>query len=238
MGVSKDSTLHMHATQVGLLQVRFTEISLFQMHPGEECSLQVRFTEVGLLEMRFLQGHFFQVGPNELSLLQMRHTQVGSRQQHCCGSALFFSGFIPLFACEAATQIRQWERVQVYITQVRAPQVQPLAILLLIAPSCEITSFFAPCQEPLDIGTTQFHPFKGIDASCDIKGRRKTAHQLFLTCYLDLRFGPPGLPLGLPEFLPRLALTSGRPLYGCLIRTPCCLVWSGGGDDPPSQCTL
>src|SRR5258706_2725799 len=235
MGTSKDSTFHMYATQVGLLQVRFTEMSLFQMHPGEECSLQVRFTEVGFLEMCFLQGRFFQVGPNELSLLQMRPTQIGSCQQHCRGSALFFSGFIPRFACEAATQMRQWERLKIYITQVRTPQFQPLAILLLIAPSCEITSVFAPCQEPLDIGTTQFHPFKGINASSDIRGRREIAHQLFLTCYLDLGFGPPGLPLGLPVCLPRLALTSGRLLlYGCLIGTPCCPVWSRGGDDTPS----
>src|SRR5258706_10307682 len=116
MGVSKDSTLHMHATQVGLLQVRFTEISLFQMHPGEECSLQVRFTEVSSLEMCFLQGRLFQVGPNQLRLLQMRPTQIGSCQQHCRGSPLFFSGFIPLLACEAAQQMRQRECVQVYIT--------------------------------------------------------------------------------------------------------------------------
>ena len=217
--LSQVGPLQYRARGVGLLQVRFTEISLFQMHPGEECSLQVRFTEVGFLEMCFLQGHFFQVGPNQLSLLQVRPTQVGSCQQHCRGSALFFSGFIPLFACEAAMQIRQWEPVQVYITQVRTPQVQPLAILLLVAASREITSVFAPCQEPLDIGTTQFHPFKGIDASSDIRGRRETAHQLFLTCYLDL--------------------TSRRLLlYGCLIGTPCCPVWSRGGDDTPSQCTL
>src|SRR5579859_706797 len=89
--------------------------------------------------------------------------------------------------------------MQVDITQIRTPQVQPLAILLLlVAARCWVTSVIACCQEPLDIGTTQFHPLEGIDASCDIWGRRKAAGQLFLALRPNLWFSTPGCQLGLP----------------------------------------
>src|SRR5258708_7903075 len=168
------------------------------MRPGEECSLQAGFTEVGFLEMRFVQRHFFQVCPDEFSPLQVRLAQIGSREQTCRGSALFFSGLIPLFAGEAAAQTRQWKGMQVYITQVRTPQVQPLAILLLVTAHSWTTPVLVCCQEPLDIGTTQFHPLVGIDASCDIRGRRQTAGQLFLALRPNLWFSTPGCQLGLP----------------------------------------
>src|SRR5215469_14305196 len=86
-------------------------------------------------------------------------------------AALLFSGFIPLFAAEAAAQVCQWQGMQVNITQVRAPQIQPTAHPLLGACS-RIIHFFVCCQEPLDIGTTQFHPLERINASFRIRDLR------------------------------------------------------------------
>ncbi len=148
--------------------------------------------------MRFVQRHFFQVGPDKFSLLQVCLAQISTREQNFCSSALLFCSFIPLFAGEAATQARQRKGMQVHITQVRTPQIQPPAHLLLVAARPGITCVFVCCQQPLDIGTAQSHPFEGIDASFGIRGRRKTADQLFLTSHIDLGFGPPGLLLGLP----------------------------------------
>ena len=149
---SESSTLPIHLAQVGFFQVGFTEVSFLQMCPGEECSLQVGPGEVGFLEMRFVQGHFFQVCPDEFSLLQVRLAQIGSREKNCRGSALFFGSLIPLFAGEAAEQTRQWKGMQVCITQVRGPQIQALAIPLLVAGRSGITFTFECYQEPLDIG--------------------------------------------------------------------------------------
>src|SRR2546430_2189882 len=112
------------------------------MRPGEECSLQVGPGEVGFLEMRVVQRHFFQVCPDEFSLLQVRLAQIGSSEQNCCGSALFCRGIIPLLASEAAAQTRQRKGMQVYITQVRPPQVQALAILLLLLVAARSGSTF------------------------------------------------------------------------------------------------
>ena len=123
------------------------------------------------LEMRFVQRHFFQVYPDEHSLLQVRFAQIGSREQNCCLCALFCRGVFPLFAGEATAQASQRKTMQVYITQVRAAQVQSPAILLAAAPFG--IAFVLVCyQQPLDIGTAQLHPFEGIDASLDIRGRR------------------------------------------------------------------
>src|SRR5260370_30192496 len=168
------------------------------MLPGEEGSLQAGFAEVGSLEMRFVQRLLLQVCPDEFSPLQVRLAQIGSREQNCRGSALFFSGLIPLFAGEAAAQTRQWKGMQVYITQIRTPQVQPLAILLLVTARSWTTPVLVCCQEPRDIGTTQFHPLEGIDATCDVRDLRKTEGQLFLALRPNLWFSTPGFQLGLP----------------------------------------
>src|SRR6266571_2927828 len=93
------------------------------MRSGEECSLQAGPGEVGFLEMRFVQRHFFQV----------RLAQIGSREQNRCPSSLFSRGLIPLLAGEATEHTRQRKGMQVCITHVRTPQIQPRAILLLLA---------------------------------------------------------------------------------------------------------
>src|SRR5213080_866647 len=213
VGSSEGCTLQKHLAQVGFPQVSFTEVSFLQTSPGEECSIQVRTGEVGFLEMRFAQRRFFQVCPDEHSLFQVRLAQINSRQQNYCGSALFFSGLIPLLAGEATAQTRQWKGMQIYITQIRTPQVQPLAILLLVAGRCGTASVLVCCQEPLDIGTTQFHSLEGIDASRDIWGRRKITAQLFLALLPNLGFSTPGCQMGLP----------------------CCTVQSRGSEDTLSR---
>src|SRR6266567_3661227 len=205
--------LQMRLAQVGFPQVSFTEVSFLQTSPGEECSIQVRTGEVGFLEMRFAQRRFFQVCPDEHSLFQVRLAQISSRQQNYCGSALFFSGLIPLLAGEVTAQTRQWKGMQIHITQIRTPQVQPLAILLLVAGRCRTASVLVCCQEPLDIGTTQFHSLEGIDASRDIWGRRKITAQLFLALLPNLGFSTPGCQVGLP----------------------CCTVQSRGSEDTLSR---
>src|SRR5947209_3090458 len=103
------------------------------MRPGEECSLQAGIGEVSFLEIRFVQRHFFHVGSDEFSLLQVRLAQISSREQDCCTSALFSCGLIPLFAGETTAHSCQRKGMQIYITQVCTAQVQPPAMLLLIA---------------------------------------------------------------------------------------------------------
>src|SRR5438105_14339743 len=213
VGSSEGSTLQKRLAQVGFPQVSFTEVSFLQTSPGEECSIQVCTGKVGFLEMRFAQRRFFQVCPYEHSLFQVRLAQINSRQQNYCGSALFFSSLIPLLAGEATAQARQWKGMQIYITQIRTPQVQTLAILLLVAGRCGTTFVLLCCQAPLDISTTQFHSLEGIDASRDIWGRRKTASQLFLALLPNLGFSTPGCQVGLP----------------------CCTVQSRGSEDTLSR---
>src|SRR6266567_7848902 len=133
VGPSEGRTLQMRLAQVGFLQVGFTEVSFLEMRPGQECSLQTGPGEVSFLEMRFVQRHFFQVCPDEFSLFQVRLAQIGSREQNRCPSSLFSRGLIPLLAGEATEHTRQRKGMQVCITHVRTPQIQPRAILLLLA---------------------------------------------------------------------------------------------------------
>src|SRR5438552_2075812 len=156
-GFSQPRLLNLRSAESGSLQVGFVEKRSLQVRFVEKRSLQVRLVEVRPLQMRFAQRRFFQVCPDEHSLFQVRLAQISSRQQNYCGSALFFSGLIPLLAGEATAQARQWKGMQIYITQIRTPQVQTLAILLLVAGRCETTFVLLCCQEPLDISTTQFH---------------------------------------------------------------------------------
>src|SRR5260370_130546 len=151
------------------------------MRSAESGSLQVGLVEERSLQVGLVQISVLQVGLVEVRLLQVRLPQICSREQNCCGSVLFFSGLIPLCTGEAAAQTRQWKGMQVFITQIRTPQVQPLVILLLLVVARSgTTPVLAFCQEPLDIGTTQFHPLERIDASCDVRDRRKNEDQLFL----------------------------------------------------------
>src|SRR5436853_544523 len=187
-GFSQPRLLNLRSAESGSLQVRLVEKRPLQVRLVEKRSLQVRLIEVGPLQVRPAQVGILQRGPTEIAffqvgfaeirsrqmrLVQVRLAQINSRQQNYCGSALFFSGLIPLLAGEATAQTRQWKGMQIYITQIRTPQVQPLAILLLVAGRCETTFVLLCCQEPLDISTTQFHSLEGIDASRDIWGRRK-----------------------------------------------------------------
>src|SRR5947208_1645920 len=160
------------------LNTRFAESGPLEVGLVEERSLQVSPVQKGV----------FQVGLVEVSPLQVRLAQIGSREKNCRGSALFFSRLVPLFVGEAAEQARQWKGMQVCITQVRGPQVQALAISLLVAGRSGITFTFECYQDPLDIGTVQFHPPEGIDASRDVGDRRKTARQLFLARRANLGF--------------------------------------------------
>src|SRR5438477_395120 len=152
----------MGSAQSGPLQVSFIEECLFQVGLVEECSLQVGLVEVRSLQVRSAQVGLLQRGPTEVAFFQMRFAkvgslqmclaQIGSREQNCCGSTLFCRGLIPLFAGEATAQTCQRKGMQVCITQVSSPQVQPPAILLLLgAFRSGTTAIFVCCQEPLNI---------------------------------------------------------------------------------------
>src|SRR5947209_1200037 len=232
-GFSQPRLLNLRSAESGSLQVGFVEKRSLQVGFVEKRSLQVRLVEVRPLQVRPAQVGILQRGPTEIAFFQVGFAeirsrqmplaqvdffqpslaQISSRQQNYCGSALFFSGLIPFLACEATAQTRQWKGMQIYITQIRTPQVQPLAILLLVAGRCETTFVLVCCQEPLDISTTQFHSLEGIDASRDIWGRRKITAQLFLALLPNLGFSTPGCQVGLP----------------------CCTVQSRGSEDTLSR---
>src|SRR5436305_1922527 len=122
------------------------------MRSAESGTLQVSLVEERSLQMGLVQRGVLQVGLVEVRPLQVRLAQVSSRKQNCCLCALFCRDVFPLFAGEATAQASQRKTMQVYITQVRAAQVQSPAILLVAAPFG--IAFVLVCyQEPLDIGT-------------------------------------------------------------------------------------
>src|SRR5436305_523658 len=120
------------------------------MRSAESGPLQVRLVEERSLQMGLVQRGVLQVGLVEVRLLQVRFAQIGSREQNCCCSALFCRGVLPLFTGEATAQASQRKAMQVYITQVRAAQVQSAAILL-VAARFGIAFVLVCYQEPLDI---------------------------------------------------------------------------------------
>src|SRR5258708_38943500 len=64
-------------------------------------------------------------------------------------------------------------------------------LLALIKPNHWTSSVFMCCQEPLNIGTGEFHPFERIDSLCNIRDDCTMLAQFFLTICINFRFSSP-----------------------------------------------